>query len=63
MCSVPLQITFSVKNCKNYLSSASSDEIVKVVQPGEMEFLMHLRRNNLSQEMLLNHTHKIKELE
>ena len=63
MCSVPLQITFSVANCRNFLSSVQGDKVVKVVQPNEMEFLLHVRREDLSQEMLLNHSHQVKELE
>jgi len=63
MCTVPLQVSLSLENCQNYVSSSSEAEVSKVVEPGQMEFLLHVRRQDFDTELIMNHTFKAKELE
>jgi hypothetical protein len=61
MCSVPLQVTFSVENCQNYVCSSATPTVVKVIEPNQVEFLMHVRREDLGSELIMNHSFKCKE--
>lgn len=63
MCSVPLQVTFSVAPCGNCAYSASEPEVVRTVEPGQTEFLMHVRRADLAEELKMNHLFKFREVE
>lgn len=62
-CSVPLEVTFSVERCRNCLTSSATKTVSKVIEPNCVEFLMHVRREDLSKEMTMNHEFKFKELD
>lgn len=63
MCSVPLQVSFSVENSINCVASSAEKSVMKIVEPGQTEFLMHVRRDDLSEQLTMSHEFKVKELE
>jgi hypothetical protein len=49
---VPIEVTFNVNRIPNCLRSSQSTLVKKVVQPNRVEFLMHIRRENIAGQPL-----------
>lgn len=58
---VPIKVTFNVGRSQNFVCNTASHVVERVVEPNKIEFLTHVRRDDLKEEMMLDFDVKIKE--
>lgn len=57
---VPIEVTLNVGLSQNFVCSTASHQIRKVIEPNQVEFLTHIRRDNLDEQLLLDYDFKFK---
>ena len=59
---VPIEVTFNMGRSLNFACSGVSHVVKKVIEPNRVEFLMHVRRDAVADEMMLDYDFRFKEV-
>jgi hypothetical protein len=59
---VPIEVAFNVSNSQNLSFSTATGLVKKIVEPNKIEFLMHVRRELISDEIAFDYTFSHREV-